>query len=182
MEKIILLESDSIEKTISRLSYEIIEKNPLGEFSIIGIRNRGDVIAKKIKSKIEETINKKVNFGTIDVTFHRDDYKQHFPSPKIGASEILFEIEGATLILVDDVLFTGRTIRSAMDEIFSFGRPSSIQLAVLVDRGHREIPIRADYVGKNIPTNDGEHIAVRLEEIDKKDAVIIITHDHLDKL
>jgi len=173
MEKIILLESDSIEKTISRLSYEIIEKNPLGEFSIIGIRNRGDVIAKKIKSKIEETINKKVNFGTIDVTFHRDDYKQHFPSPKIGASEILFEIEGATLILVDDVLFTGRTIRSAMDEIFSFGRPSSIQLAVLVDRGHREIPIKASFIGKNYPTSKNEHIHVNVKELDGEDSIVL---------
>jgi len=173
MEKIILLESDSIEKTISRLSHEIIEKNPLGEFSIIGIRNRGDVIARKIKSKIEQNINKEVNFGTIDVTFHRDDYKQHFPSPKIGASEILFEIEGATLILVDDVLFTGRTIRSAMDEIFSFGRPSSIQLAVLVDRGHREIPIKASFIGKNYPTSKNEHIHVNVKELDGEDSIVL---------
>tara|TARA_A100001011_G_C14291949_1_gene836595 strand:+ start:680 stop:1216 length:537 start_codon:yes stop_codon:yes gene_type:complete len=173
MEKIILLESDSINKTISRLSHEIIEKNPAGKFSIIGIRNRGDVIARKIKSKIEQTINKTIEFGTIDVTFHRDDYKQHLPSPKIGTTEILFEIEGKTLILVDDVLFTGRTIRSAMDEVFSFGRPSSIQLVVLVDRGHREIPIKASFVGKNYPTSKNEHIHVNVKEIDGEDSIVL---------
>ena len=176
MEKIQLLNSDSIDKTIARLSHEIIEKNPLGNFSIIGIRNRGDVIAEKIKKKIEKNIDKEINFGTIDVTFHRDDYKQHLASPKIGSSEILFDIEGSTLILVDDVIFTGRTIRSAMDEIFSYGRPSSIQLAVLVDRGHREIPIKASFVGKNYPTSKNEHIHVNVKKIDGDDSIVLVRY------
>ena len=115
--------------------------------------------------------------GTLDVTFYRDDFRTNLGSPKIGASNILFEIEEKTVILIDDVLYTGRTIRAAMDEIFTYGRPSSIQLGVLVDRGHRELPIRADYVCKNYPTSIDEHIHVHLEDVDDEDAVLLIEYD-----
>jgi pyrimidine operon attenuation protein/uracil phosphoribosyltransferase len=118
--------------------------------------------------------------GILDVTFYRDDFRTNLGSPKIEASNILFEVDGASVILIDDVLYTGRTIRAAMDEIFSYGRPNSIQLGVLVDRGHRELPIKADYVGKNYPTSINEHIHVHLKDVDNEDAVLLIEYKDAD--
>ena len=157
-----LLDADKINKTLVRLSHEIVEKNPnLKDLAIIGIRTRGDIIAKRLFSIIKDISQKKINIGTLDVTFYRDDFRTNLGSPKIGPSKILFDIDKKNIILIDDVLYTGRTIRAAMEEIFSLGRPNKIQLGVLIDRGHRQLPIKADYVGKNYPTSINEHIHVR---------------------
>ena len=123
-------------------------------------------------------LHNKIPTGTIDVTFHRDDYKTNLGNPEIGVSDIKFDVNGKSIVLIDDVLYTGRTIRAAMDEIFSYGRPKSIRVAVIVDRGHRELPIKADFIGKNIPTHEGEHVSVNLEELDDQDAVYLINNNY----
>ena len=166
-----------IARSLTRLAHEIIEKNDdLSAIAIVGIRTRGDFLSKRLHDQIEKLSDIKIPVGTLDVTFHRDDFRTNLGSPKIGISNIVFDIEGKTVVLIDDVLYTGRTIRAAMDEIFTFGRPASIQLGVLVDRGHRELPIRADYVGKNFPTNLNEHIHVYLEDVDKEDSIQLIEY------
>jgi pyrimidine operon attenuation protein/uracil phosphoribosyltransferase len=173
-----LLDVEKINKTLVRLSHEIIEKNPnLKDLAIIGIRTRGDIIAKRLISIIENISQKQVNVGTLDVTFYRDDFRTNLGSPKVGPSEILFDIDKKNIILIDDVLYTGRTIRAAMEEIFSLGRPDKVQLGVLIDRGHRELPIKADYVGKNYPTSINEHIHVYLNECDNKDSVELVEYN-----
>ena len=121
--------------------------------ALIGIRTRGEIIAKRIFKNIDSLYNEKIYFGTLDVTFYRDDFSSNLGSPKVGPSDITFDVNNKHIILVDDVLYTGRTIRAAIDALIDFGRPSTVQLAVLIDRGHRELPIRPDYVGKNIPTS-----------------------------
>ena len=172
-----LLGKTEIQRSIARLSHEIIEKNTnLESLVLIGIRTRGEYLAQRLHKLINKNAGINLPLGTLDVTFYRDDFRTNLGSPKIGASNILFEIDRKTVILIDDVLYTGRTIRAAMDEIFTYGRPSSIQLGVLVDRGHRELPIRADYVGKNYPTSFNEHIHVHLEDIDNEDAVLLIEY------
>ena len=179
----VILDKKTISSSIVRLSHEIYERNKnLDNLVLIGIQSRGKPLAKRIQMELFKISNIKVAIGSLDITFYRDDYRERLLVPQLNGTDISFSLDNKITVLVDDVLFTGRTIRAAMESLNAFGRSNAIQLAVLVDRGHREIPIRADYVGKNIPTNDGEHIAVRLDEIDKKDAVIIITHDHLDKL
>ena len=166
-----------IERSLTRLAHEIIEKNDdLSQIAIVGIRTRGDFLAKRLHAQIEKLSGIEIPFGTLDVTFHRDDFRTNLGSPKVGASNILFKVEGKTIILIDDVLYTGRTIRAAMDEIFTYGRPNSIQLGILVDRGHKELPIRADYVGKNYPTSMNEHIHVHVEEVDGEDAVLLVKY------
>ena len=168
---------NEIEHSLTRLAHEIIEKNDdLTQIAIVGIRTRGDFLAKRLHAQIEKLSGIEIPIGTLDVTFHRDDFRTNLGSPKVGASNILFEIEGKNIILIDDVLYTGRTIRAAMDEIFSFGRPSSIQLGVLVDRGHRELPVKADYVGKNYPTSINEHILVHLQDVDDEDTVLLVEY------
>ena len=163
-----------IARSLTRLAHEIIEKNDdLSRIAIVGIRTRGDFLAKRLHSQIEKLADIEIPIGTLDVTFHRDDFRTNLGSPKVGASHILFEVDGKNIILIDDVLYTGRTIRAAMDELFSFGRPSSIKLGVLVDRGHRELPIKADYVGKNFPTSTNQSIQVHLSEIDGLDEVVL---------
>ena len=174
MEKIKLLDKAGIDSTIKRLSFEIVEKNKdLDKIAIVGIRTRGEIIAKKIHHLIVKNTKVDIKFGILDVTFYRDDFRSNLGSPKVGPSNIIFDVNHAKIILVDDVLFTGRTIRAAMDEIFSFGRPSSIQLCVLVDRGHRELPIKANYIGKNYPTKPNEHVHVHVEEIDKSEEIFL---------
>ena len=173
-----LLDEKQIQKTLIRLSHEIIEKNSnLDNLAIIGIRTRGDIIAKRIHSIIKDISKENVESGTLDVTFYRDDFKTNLGSPKVGPSEILFNIDKKNIILVDDVLYTGRTIRAAMDEIFSLGRPEKIQLAILIDRGHRELPIKSNYVGKNYPTSFNEHIHVYLNETDDEEGVKLLEYD-----
>jgi len=173
-----LLNADKIKRILIRLAHEIIEKNPnLKDLAIIGIRTRGDIIAKRLLSIIKDISQKEINIGTLDVTFYRDDFRTNLGNPKVGPSKILFDINKKNIILIDDVLYTGRTIRAAMEEIFSLGRPNKIQLGVLIDRGHRELPIRADYVGKNYPTSFNEHIYVYLNETDNNENVELVEYD-----
>jgi len=177
--KAILLNANKINRTLVRLAHEIVEKNSnLDELAIIGIRTRGDFIANRIALIIKEITKTEINKGTIDVTFYRDDFKTNLGSPKVGPSNILFNINSKNIILIDDVLYTGRTIRAAMEELFSLGRPSKVQLAVLIDRGHRELPIKADYVGKNYPTSFNEHIHVHLNEIDNNESVELVEYEN----
>ena len=172
-----LLKEKEIARKLVRLSHEIIENNlDLSNLAIVGIRTRGEVLATRIVKHIKEISSVEILNGTIDVTFYRDDFRTNLGSPKIGSSSILFDIEGKNVILIDDVLYTGRTIRAAMDELFSFGRPASIQLGVLIDRGHRELPIKADYIGKNYPTSLNEHIHVHVNEVDGEDLVLLMEY------
>ena len=175
MKKNTILDFQKIENIITRLSHEIIENNnSLDNLCIIGIKSRGDIICNRIVKKINEIKNCNLDYGYIDVTFYRDDFMSNLGSHKIGPSNINFDINNMDVIIIDDVLYTGRTIRAAMDEIFSFGRPASIQLGVLVDRGHRQLPIKANYIGKNIPTSLNENIHVYVEEVDGKDEIVLI--------
>ncbi|MDP2911130.1 MAG: bifunctional pyr operon transcriptional regulator/uracil phosphoribosyltransferase PyrR [Candidatus Omnitrophota bacterium] len=165
---------EEIERAITRISHEIIENNKgVKALAIIGIRTRGYVLAERIAKVINNLYGTKLDVGALDITFYRDDLSLVAEQPVIHNTEIDFDIEDKNIILVDDVLYTGRTIRCALDAIIDFGRPGAIQLAVLVDRGHRELPIRADYVGKNLPTSQKELVQVKLEEIDNEDSVYI---------
>ena len=167
-----LLGKTDISRTISRLTHEIMEKNDDPEdLVLIGILSRGEPLAQRIKKNIGELTQKNVDLGTVNISFHRDDFMERLVVPHVKGTDISCSLDKKTVVLVDDVLYTGRTIRAAIDEILSFGRPAKIQLAVLVDRGHREMPIKADFVGKNIPTNEGEHVNVYLHEVDGEDLV-----------
>ena len=174
MKKTKLIDAQGVSKLLKRLSHEIVESNAeLENIAIVGIRTRGDVIAKRIARIIKNISGKNIKIGTLDVTFYRDDFSSNWGSPKVGPSDITFDVNKINIVLIDDVLFTGRTIRAAIEEIFSFGRPSTIQLGVLVDRGHRELPIKANFVGKNIPTSDNEHVHVYIDEVDSKEEVCL---------
>ena len=175
--KKLLLGSDDINRKLVRISHEIIEKNTnVDDLLLIGILSRGEPIANRIRSNIKKITSKNVKIGSLDITFHRDDFRERLVVPQVKGTSIDENINDKILVLVDDVLYTGRTIRAAMDELNTFGRPSKIQLAVLVDRGHREVPIRADYVGANIPTHEGEHVKVELVEVDNSDTVSLISY------
>ena len=164
-----------IEKSIIRISHEIIENNrKLKDIAVVGIYNRGVPLANRICKNIKKLDGSSPTFGFLDITFHRDDFRNRLIVPEVKSSSIDFSVTDRTVILVDDVLYTGRTTRAAMEELSSFGRAASIQLSVLIDRGHRELPIKADYVGKNIPTHEGEHVKVLLKEIDGDDKVYLI--------
>lgn len=174
-EKAKILDKGSIEKALKRMAHEIIENaKTMDDTALIGIKNRGSYIAEKLADKIKDIVGKRPPVGALDITLYRDDLTQVSEQPIVRATEIAFDIEGKRIILVDDVLFTGRTIRCALDALIDFGRPKQIQLAVLVDRGHRELPIKADYVGKNVPTAIKELVEVRLKESDGKDEVVIL--------
>ena len=173
-----ILNETKIAKSIIRLSHEIIEKNNgTDEIYLVGIITRGKTLAERIHKNLTNITGNNITYGTIDITFHRDDYLNRLKTPKLNGTNIDESIDEKTVILVDDVLYTGRTIRAAIDSLLSFGRPKSIQLAVLVDRGHRELPIRADYVGKNIPTHEGEHVEVLFKEIDNQDSIRLIRNE-----
>lgn len=173
-----ILDKDIIRRSLLRLAHEILEKNRgTQDIVLIGIRNRGAYLAQRLKDCIEIIEKQKVAVGILDITLYRDDLTQIGPSPIVHKTEIDFDITDKNVILVDDVLYTGRTIRAAFDALVDFGRPKSIQLAVLIDRGHRELPIRADYVGKNIPTSLNESVEVRLDEVDGIDEVLIVQKD-----
>jgi len=167
------MDAEAMRRALRRVAHEIIERNPqLEKVVLAGIPSRGVEIARRIAAFIREIENINVQTGVIDVAMHRDDVGTRPELPVVRASELPLPLEGRTVVIVDDVLYTGRTIRAAMDAISSFGRPARIQLAVLIDRGHRELPIRPDYVGKNLPTATGEQIQVRLQETDNEpDAV-----------
>ena len=178
IDKAVLLDKKQIGKTLIRLAHEIIEKNTnLDNLAIVGIRTRGDVIANRLCKIIKDIAGVKLDLGSIDVTFYRDDFETNLGSPKVGPSSILFNVNKKDIILIDDVLYTGRTIRAAMEEVFSLGRPDRIQLAVLIDRGHRELPIKANYVGKNYPTSFNEHIHVYLDEVDNQESVKLVEYN-----
>lgn len=173
-EKAKILDSESIDKSLKRMAHEIIENaKAMGDTVLIGIKNRGAYIAERLADKISQIVGKRPPVGALDITLYRDDLTQVAEQPVVHATEIAFDIDEKRVVLVDDVLFTGRTIRCALDALIDFGRPKQIQLAVLVDRGHRELPIRADYVGKNVPTAIKEVVEVRLKESDGKDEVVI---------
>ncbi|MGL4796655.1 MAG: bifunctional pyr operon transcriptional regulator/uracil phosphoribosyltransferase PyrR [Paraclostridium sp.] len=173
-EKAQLMDEKAMARAITRVSHEIIEKNKgIEEVVLVGIKTRGVPIANRIAKKIESIEGQLINTGQIDITLYRDDLKKVDADPIINGSDINFDINDKIVVLVDDVLYTGRTVRAALDAIMDVGRPKSIQLAVLVDRGHRELPVRADYVGKNVPTSKHEIISVMLKEIDEQDSVTI---------
>ncbi|HZA61021.1 MAG TPA: bifunctional pyr operon transcriptional regulator/uracil phosphoribosyltransferase PyrR [Actinomycetota bacterium] len=167
-----LLGASEIRRAVTRIAHEILERNRGGaDLVLVGIAARGDDLARRLAVEMERIENVTVPVGVLDITFYRDDIGMRAEAPEVHETRISFDISGTTVVLVDDVLFTGRTIRAAMDALVDFGRPRSIQLAVLVDRGHRELPIRADYVGKNLPTSHKQLVQVRLEETDGEDAV-----------
>jgi len=172
----ILAEGD-ISRIISRISHQVIEKNQgIENLILMGIRTRGVPLSKRIANKIKEIEGKTVPVGELDITLYRDDLSTTQDQPTVRQTKLPFSVSGKNIILVDDVLFTGRTVRAALDAVIDLGRPRSIQLAVLVDRGHRELPIRADYVGKNVPTSMNEIILVKLNETDGADEVLIAEH------
>lgn len=173
-EKAKILDRELIDRVLGRMAHEIVERLKFMEdVAIVGIKNRGAYIGSRLADKIEHIIGAKPPVGALDITLYRDDLTQVAEQPIVHATEISFDINGRKIILVDDVLFTGRTIRCALDALIDFGRPGQIQLAVLIDRGHRELPIRADYVGKNVPTSLKEVVEVRLSEVDGRDEVVI---------
>lgn len=172
--KSVLLDEKAIKRTLTRISHEIIEKNKgVENITLLGIQRRGVPIAERIARLIEEFEECSIEVGSVDITLYRDDLTELGEQPIINSNSIDVEVKNKKIILVDDVLYTGRTARAAMEAIIKQGRPETIQLAVLVDRGHRELPIRADYVGKNVPTSKKEMIAVKVTEIDDEDSVKI---------
>jgi pyrimidine operon attenuation protein / uracil phosphoribosyltransferase len=171
----VLLDQEGLERTLSRIAHEIIERNDdLGRLALVGIHTRGVPIAERLAALIEERSGEEVELGAVDITFHRDDAVPGREQPVVHATALDFELRGMTVILVDDVLYTGRTIRAAIETLFERGRPARVQLAVLVDRGHRELPIRPDYVGKNLPTARSERIQVELAETDGADRILLV--------
>ena len=176
MSEKVVLERDDLRRTLRRIAHEIVEKNPDPEgLAIIGIHTRGALLARRLHAMLGELTAVELPIGDVDISFYRDDVGAKAPSaqPVVHASHIEFDPSGKTVVLVDDVLFTGRTVRAAIDALFDYGRPERVQLAVLCDRGHRELPIRPDYVGKNLPTAREERVNVRLEEVDGEDEVAI---------
>jgi len=177
----LLLDGEALRRTLVRIAHEIVERNAdLGRVALVGIHTRGVPVAQRLRRLIHEFAGVEVALGTIDITFHRDDVSVRgrsaplAPQPVVKATRLDFTLEGMTCVLVDDVLYTGRTIRAAIEALFSYGRPARVQLAVLIDRGHRELPIRPDYVGKNLPTARNERIQVQLVEIDETDRVLLV--------
>ena len=172
--KSICMDAGEVERALTRIAHQILEKNKgAANIALVGIVTRGDLLAKRLAAKIEEIEGVHVPFGRLDISFYRDDFATHF-SPEVLSTEIDFDIDGMDVILVDDILYTGRTIRAALDALMDIGRPARIQLAVLVDRGHRQLPIRADYVGKNVPSSSDENVYLFLEEVDGKTEVEIM--------
>src|SRR5687768_15011008 len=171
----VLLDQEGLERTLSRIAHEIIERNDdLGRLALVGIHTRGVPIAERLAALIEERSGEEVELGAVDITFHRDDAVPGREQPVVHATALDFELRGKTVVLVDDVLYTGRTIRAAIETLLEHGRAARLQLAVIVDRGHRELPIRPDYVGKNLPTARSERIQVELTETDGADRILLV--------
>lgn len=171
----VVLDRDDVRRTLVRIAHEIVEKNGGEPIAIVGIHRRGALLAGRLRELVAELVGEPVPLGDVDISFYRDDVGMRDPSaqPVVHASHVDFPVEETTVVLVDDVLFTGRTVRAAIDALFDYGRPRLVQLAVLADRGHRELPIRPDYVGKNLPTARSERVNVRVEELDGEDEVVI---------
>jgi pyrimidine operon attenuation protein/uracil phosphoribosyltransferase len=169
----VVLDRDDIRRTLVRIAHEIVEKNPDGKVALVGIHRRGAVLAQRIHVLTSELLDTEVPLGFVDISFYRDDFAIRPSAPIVHATQLEFPVDDRTIVIVDDVLYTGRTVRAAIDEMFDYGRPARVQLATLVDRGHRELPIRPDYVGKNIPTSQDQRVNVRVEEVDGYDEVAI---------
>ena len=181
-EKAEIMDEGGISRALARISHEIIERNKgIDNLALIGIQRRGVPMAKRLQQRIAEIEGVKLPVGILDITLYRDDLSMLAEHPVINGTSVDFSINGRKLVLVDDVLFTGRTARAAMDALIDLGRPKSIQFAVLIDRGHRELPIRADYIGKNVPTSLDEVVSVRLREIDGEERVVILQFENTDK-
>lgn len=178
MNEHILVDEKTMERMLMRLSHEIIEKNEgAEELYLVGIRRRGVPLAERIKTNIERFSDIKVYLGALDITLYRDDLKELFPTPQVHGTDIPFDVNGKVVILVDDVVYTGRTARAAMEAIIRLGRPAAIRLCVIVDRGHRELPIAANFVGKNVPTARSEFVSVRVSEIDGRNEIALYRND-----
>jgi pyrimidine operon attenuation protein/uracil phosphoribosyltransferase len=169
----VVLDRDDMRRTLVRIAHEIVEKNPDQQLAIVGIHRRGAVLGARLHGLVSGLVDSPPPLGDIDISFYRDDVATRPGQPVVHASHIDFRLDGLTVVIVDDVLYTGRTVRSAIEAIFDYGRPARVQLAVLADRGHRELPIRPDYVGKNLPTAREERVNVRVEEVDGVDEVTI---------
>lgn len=173
--KATVIDSEGLNRTITRLAHEILERNKGSKnLVLIGMRTRGEFLAKRIQQKIKEIDGTDTNLGVLDTTLYRDDFRTRLKQPEVSVTEIKFDLSEKDIILIDDVLYTGRSTRSALDALMDMGRPNTIQLCVLVDRGHREMPIKADFVGKNIPTSINEEVKVKMTEIDDEDAVYLV--------
>ncbi len=170
-----LIDHQGFQRTLTRLAHEILELNKGSEtIALVGIRTRGEFLARRLAEKIQEIEHRELQVGFLDITLYRDDLRGKLNQPILKGTDIMFDITGKNIILVDDVLYTGRTIRAALDALIDLGRPATIQLAVLVDRGHRELPIKADFIGKNCPTSPNEEVRVLMQEIDEEDAVVLV--------
>jgi len=187
-DRTVVLDREDMRRTLVRIAHEIVEKNPpdnagasdSSALAIVGIHRRGAILAQRLQALTSELVGVgglHIPLGFVDISFYRDDLALRPSTPVVHATQLEFPVDGRTIVIVDDVLYTGRTVRSAIDEIFDYGRPAKIQLAVLVDRGHRELPIRPDYVGKNIPTAQEQRVNVRVEEIDGDEEVAIVPAD-----
>jgi len=173
-----LVDAAGMTRTINRLAFEIVERNRgVENLAIVGIRTRGAHLAKRICDSIKKNEGVEVPLGILDASLYRDDFRQKLRQPKVEITDIPFDVDNITLILVDDVLFTGRTVRAALSELMDLGRPARIQLAIFVDRGHRELPICADFVGKHVPTSIGEEVRVRMEEVDGNDEILLVERE-----
>jgi pyrimidine operon attenuation protein / uracil phosphoribosyltransferase len=169
----VVLDHDDMRRTLVRIAHEIVEKNPGGTIALVGIHRRGAALAQRLHALASELLDTSVPLGFVDISFYRDDLSIRPSAPVVHATQLEFPVDGRTIVIVDDVLYTGRTVRAAIDAVFDYGRPGRVQLAVLVDRGHRELPIRPDYVGKNIPTSQDQRVNVRVKEVDGEDTVTI---------
>ena len=169
----VVLDNDDVRRTLMRIAHEIVEKNPDGRVAIVGIHRRGALLARRLRDLLGDLLEADVPLGELDISFYRDDVGIRPVDPAVHATNLTFRLERYTVVLVDDVLYTGRTTRAAIEALFDYGRPARVQLAVLVARGHRELPLRPDYVGKNLPTARGERVNVHLEELDGEDHVTI---------
>ena len=170
-----IIDEDGLSRIITRMAHEILEKNKGSQnLVLMGMKTRGEFLARRIFERIKEIERIELPLGVLDVTLYRDDFRTRLKQPEVSVSNITFDINDKDVVIIDDVLYTGRTVRSALNALMDFGRPRSIQLCVLVDRGHRELPIRADYIGKNIPTSNQEEIKVKMKEIDGEDAIYLM--------
>jgi pyrimidine operon attenuation protein / uracil phosphoribosyltransferase len=170
----VVLDGADMGRTLVRIAHEVVEKQiEPQQLAIVGIHRRGAILARRLRTLLDELLGTEVPLGDVDISFYRDDLSRRADAPVVNASHVDFDVDGRTVVIVDDVLYTGRTVRAAIEAIFDYGRPARVQLAVLADRGHRELPIRPDYVGKNLPTSRDERVNVRVQELDGDDQVTI---------